>query len=379
MPIRHVFCINTGRSGSDYLTGLFARARKAVSVHEGSPILNGRPMRQFNDGDERALRALLPAKLRAIRKHAKPGHVYCETNHSFIKGWGYLLPEAIPQDELGVVVLRRDPAKVAYSLLRLHDIPGQTEWGRTWYLSPGAKRNLNPPPASPTPYELCRWYVREVELRAEDYRRRFPGVTYFDCDLEELNDPATVRRMFAAFGLEPGPDLDRVIGKPLNTRSEWPKLSLEELTTPPVCPSADSLAAAERDRLIAEMVAYLNRTRGAELPADERMAGTRLLSATRLVAEAERELEREFGRALMFTDTEMILIHELLRSRHPRDVAFLIHRRNPPPGVSYSFEYNEMPSPSRLVRTLGALPALRFAWRAARGKLSSDPSHRGEA
>ena len=34
MPIRYLFCINPGRSGSDYLAGLLARARNAVGVHE---------------------------------------------------------------------------------------------------------------------------------------------------------------------------------------------------------------------------------------------------------------------------------------------------------------------------------------------------------
>lgn len=380
MTIRYLFCVTPGRSGSDYLAGLLAHARNAVSVHEGVPVMNGRPMRRFNDGDDRDLLALMPAKLRAIRRRARPGHVYCETNHSFVKGWGYLLPDAfVPQDQIGVVVLRRDPEKVAYSLLRLHDVPGRTEWGRTWYLTPGAARDRTPAPDRPTPHDLCRWYVREIELRADDYRRRFPGVTYFDCDLDELNRPAGVRRLFAAFGLEPGPGLDRAVGRPVNPRDEWPRRPLAELTAPPAYPSADLLPAAERDRLIAGMVAHLLSHRGREvagLRPDDRLAGTRLLSAVRLVAAAEPELERAFGRALAFTDAEWVLIHELLRSRHPRDPAFLVHRRSPPPGVGYTFEYNELPSPRRVVSTLGVWGAVRLGWLAARGRLAPDSSHR---
>jgi hypothetical protein len=91
LTIRYLFYINPGRSGSDYLAGLLARARNAVGVHEGVPVMSGRPMRRFNDGDDRELLALMPAKLRAIHRRARPGQVYCETNHSFIKGWGYLL------------------------------------------------------------------------------------------------------------------------------------------------------------------------------------------------------------------------------------------------------------------------------------------------
>ena len=58
MTIRYLFCITPGRSGSDYLAGLPAHARNAVGVHEGVPVMNGRPMRRFNDGDDRDLRAL---------------------------------------------------------------------------------------------------------------------------------------------------------------------------------------------------------------------------------------------------------------------------------------------------------------------------------
>ena len=58
MTIRYLFRITTGRSGSDSLAGLPAHARNAVGVLEGVPVMNGRPMRRFNDGDDRGLRAL---------------------------------------------------------------------------------------------------------------------------------------------------------------------------------------------------------------------------------------------------------------------------------------------------------------------------------
>ena len=373
MPIRYVFCINPGRSGSEYLARVLACAAGAVGAHEAFPVMNGRAMQRFNVGEEAELRALMPAKVKAIGKRHRRGRVYFETNHSFIKGWGYLFPDAhAPQSEIGVVVLRRDPEKVAASLLRVRDVPGLTAWARAWYLTPNAQRDLHPLSAGATPLDRCRWYVREVELRSEDYKRRFPRITYFDATLEELNDPETARRMFATFGLEPGPRLDEVVGKPTNAKEEWPRWPLEELTAPPAHPSAGDLPPAERDKLLAEMRAHLHRTRGAELaavPPDPRYAGTRFLGVTRVFADAERELENLFGRAILFTDFEQTLRHELLRSVAPRDPAFLIHRRTAPPGIGYEFEYNRMPSLGALVRTLGVLGTAGVIWNAAHGKL----------
>ena len=114
--LQYIFSINAGRSGSDYLTELLSLADNTISIYEGFPLMNGAPMRQFNNGDPSALDALMPIKLKEIqksRKHQKT--IYSETNHSFIKGWGYLIPdEYIPQEDIGIVILRREPEKITY-------------------------------------------------------------------------------------------------------------------------------------------------------------------------------------------------------------------------------------------------------------------------
>ena len=166
----------------------------------------------------------------------------------------------------------------------------KTEGAATLVLSPGT-------------YALDR----QFSLKAN---RKYTKADRLTIRAEELNHSAGMRRLFAAFGLEPGPGLDRAVGRPLNARDEWPRRPRAELTAPPAFPSADPLSAAERDRLLVGMVAYLRRTRAREVAGmrpDDRLAGTRLLAATRLVAEAEPE--RAFGRALAFTDAERVLVH----------------------------------------------------------------------
>ena len=380
MPIRYVFCINSGRSGSDYLTGLLRQATNAASMHEALPIMNGEPMQRFNDGDDSGLRELMPLKLREMQRRAR-GRIYCETNHSFIKGWGELIPEFLPPEDIGVIVLRRDVDRTAASLMRVHDVPGLTEWARTWYLTPGSQRDLIKLHPDPTPYERCQWYVREVEARAREYRERFPGLTWFECDLEELNTPETVRELFQTFGLREGPGLAGLIGRRMNAKQEWPKRSLEELSAPAIHPRADDLEPDERDRLVTEMLAYLQKHRPddvADLRPDASMGATLLLDAIRLVAEAERELEDVFQVSLMFTNTESVLMHELVRMRNPRDPVFLVHTRKPPPGIFYEYDYNQLLGLGHVIRRLGVRGLFRLAWLRLRGQWRDDMSHRGE-
>jgi hypothetical protein len=382
MGIKYIFSINAGRSGSAYLTALLARAANAVSIHEGFPIMNGTAMQKFNEGDTLELAALMPLKVREIRKKThKSQKIYCETNHSYIKGWGYLVPDAfIPQEDIGVIVLRRDLDQVAYSLLRLHNVPGASEWGRTWFLAPNAARNLTRPAAHAGPYDLCRWYGEEIHRRAEDYKRRFPGITYLECDLEQLNDYDYVLHMFRTFGLEPTPELKEVCGSALNTRNEWPRLPLEELTMAAPYPSADDLPPLTRDGLVEEMVSYLYVQKAeaiAMMAPGYTLSGSCAMAATRVVAYAEQELEGVFKYALKHTDTERVLICELLRSVDPRDVSFVFATRSSAPGVSYTFNFNFVPDIRTITAKLGPRIVPKVLWTMAKRRWARDDSHRG--
>jgi hypothetical protein len=342
--------------------------------------MNGIPMQRFNEGDETALRALLPVKLAEIRKKAGGGRkVYCETNHSFIKGWGYLVPEFVRREQIGVIILRRSAEQVIHSHLRVRSVPGTTRWSRTWVLTPGAARDHCPPPDRDDHYAPCRWYVEEVERRAQAYKAQFPDITYLECDLDQLNDLRFVREMFDRFGLLPSPRLDGTVGKPLNARTEWPAVSLEELLAPPSHPSADSLPAPQRDRLVAEMVAYLKARKQAELremAPDPAMGGSFYVDATSIVARAERELEEAFDTSLRFTETEMVLTHELLHSVAPRDLLLAYIRRTPPPGLSYTYDFNFVPTAGFVARHFGVRGLVRMGWLMLKGRWGEDYSHR---
>lgn len=378
MNIKYIFCINSGRCGSDYLTELLSKAENTVSIHEGVPIMNSSPMQQFNNGDDRELQKLMSLKMREINKKSKNGRkIYCETNHSFIKGWGYLLPDKyISQEEIGVIILRRNVDRTAYSLLRIRDVPGNSEWTRTWLLAPNAKRNLSQPPHHATPYDLCKWYVEETYLRAEEYKKMFPQIRYLECDLEQLNKYDFVVEMFSSFGLVPMPELKDVVGRFVNSRNEWQKLPLEELLAESKYPSADSLEKKERNTLMAEMVNYLQEKKAdqiAQAQPDYAMGGSYVMAANKIVADAERELEEVFKYSLIFTETEGILIWELLRIINYRDILFICCQRFSHPTIRYTYDFNQTFSIGTMVQKLGLLQVIRMM---LKGIWKKDYTHR---
>ncbi|MGB3640919.1 MAG: hypothetical protein WBA39_25585 [Rivularia sp. (in: cyanobacteria)] len=344
--------------------------------------MNGSPMEKFNCGEEGELKKLMPLKLKEIHKKNKNGlKIYCETNHSFIKGWGYLIPDTyIPQEEIGIIILRRDVDKTAYSLLRLREVPGTSEWNRTWYLTPNAQRNISKPGENANPYEVCKWYVEETYLRAEEYKKIFPAIKYVECDLEQLNKYDFVLEMFASFGLVPiTSELQNIVGRVVNVRKERRKLPLDELLAVPKYPSADSLKNKERDELITQMLKYLQKNKADEIAQaqpDDAMGGSFAMEATRIVDHAEQELEEVFKYSLMFTETEGILIWDLLHTINPKDILLICCQRSSAPGISYSYDFNKKLNIVAMIQKLGLIQVISMI---IKGIWKKDYTHRQAA
>eukprot|EP01065_Artemidia_motanka_P001199 TRINITY_DN10557_c0_g2_i1.p1 TRINITY_DN10557_c0_g2~~TRINITY_DN10557_c0_g2_i1.p1 ORF type:complete len:342 (+),score=79.61 TRINITY_DN10557_c0_g2_i1:127-1152(+) len=325
--IRYIFSANAGRSGSEYLSQLLACAEGVSSVHEGVPICCGAPMLAFNDGDELPMRRLMPRKMRSIQASRPTHSVYAESSHTFAKGFGLLLPDNyMSQEEMGVVVLSRGVEETATSFLRLHEVPGLRH-ANNWWLKPGAKRNiLPPPPGDAHPFEFCKWYVREMQARAVQYQRLFPRITYCTTTVKELNTMEGVMRLFSVFGLRPTSDLRQVVGQRTNVRDEFPRLSLEELTEPCDLPSADLLAPADKDALLKEIVAYVHRREGLALRsirpggANDGVLPSLAREVFQLYSKNLKEMQQELGVRIMFTDMVHTAGREVLYSVHSSDL-----------------------------------------------------------
>lgn len=248
--VEYIFSINTGRSGSDYLSNLFSFATGCRAFHEAAPVCNGTAMRAFQEGNVESMRRLTARKVKAIKALKADAPVYVETNHLFIKSFGWFIPEHIMQKKIGIIVLRRNPEDVVKSFSRIR-CTAMTEAGKRWILTPERRRPLVRPPTRLVPAHLfykcmrsvqrlqratgsqtcrrwlrayetrsLRWYIRETDALARAYRERFPGICYYEVDVEDLNDLNKVEQMFDFFGCTSMPGLAKAVGRPTNLKRD---------------------------------------------------------------------------------------------------------------------------------------------------------------
>eukprot|EP01094_Clydonella_sp_ATCC50884_P019549 TRINITY_DN3850_c0_g1_i2.p1 TRINITY_DN3850_c0_g1~~TRINITY_DN3850_c0_g1_i2.p1 ORF type:complete len:355 (+),score=137.62 TRINITY_DN3850_c0_g1_i2:512-1576(+) len=205
------------------------------------------------------MQEMIPKKLEVMQEALEKAgkRVLFDSNHCFIKGFGWELVKHVPHDQIAVLFLRRDPDANAKGLLRIHDVPGLNALARDWYLQPGQVENRTEPREGANKLELCRWYVDETFVRGEEFRRKYPDILTVDVTLNELNDLATVERVFRDFGLEPLRTLSEAVGKRQNARGVYPPLDLELALRPVRFRDPAELSGEEAMRVRQEIGEYL--------------------------------------------------------------------------------------------------------------------------
>lgn len=258
MKIQYLFSINPGRSGSQYLQRLLSYVEGCRSEHEAYPICNGRAMRRFLEGENDVMRSLAREKVHRIRGFIEEGYtLYAETNHCFIKGFGWFIPEFVQQSKIGVIILRRDPTKVIESTLKI-DCSPLTSFGRDWIVTPDKKDPIVAPPRCahldpicsyklmrlarlphrgrilreklglglPTvpkyirayEYSAVSWYLDELNAMTIKYMRSYPKIKYLETSIDELNTKDGIDRLVATFGLSKDDNIYQIMGVPVNLR-----------------------------------------------------------------------------------------------------------------------------------------------------------------
>ncbi len=249
--VRYIFCISTGRCGTDYLSKLLTTLDGCSSFHEQRPRLHKHVMQEYLQGNKKPIQKLMAQKIVKIRSHKKV--LYADTTHVFIKSFGWEIPKYIPQEQIGVVILKRDIDKVAESTHRTQSGPFN-ELGRDWIIYPNGN-HITRPPLSVLKYNLFRnilkalwrlnnnsgnkkypayfrrqsiklikWYYQETYALAEKYQKEFPKINYIDVSLDELNTFEGLERIVVAFGLQELYSRKRlvsIIGKPVNLKGTF--------------------------------------------------------------------------------------------------------------------------------------------------------------
>jgi hypothetical protein len=170
------------------------------ALHEPAP--------EFSDvlrdvqGDALLAKAfLLEQKLPAIVRTTP--QIYIETSHLACKGFFEpLLDLGIVPD---VIIHRRAKRDVALSMFKMGTIPGRSDKGLKFYLSPEDPAVLALEGWQKlTDYQLCFWYCLEIERRAQHYKDLISrnGGSYVETTLPGLKSYKGLLACFAGLGLQ---------------------------------------------------------------------------------------------------------------------------------------------------------------------------------
>ena len=197
---RLIFTVTTGRSGTAYLAAVLGYAKGVYSVHEPSPEFVD-VLRSVQENPGLASKFLLEEKLPAILR--TPGNIYIETSHLACKGF------LEPLLELGIVpdliIHRRPPRDVALSMFKMGTIPGRSDKGLLFYLSPANPGVLEISNWDRLhDYQLCYWYCLEIERRARIYKELFnkKGARISETTLLDLKTFPGLTRCFSDLDLK---------------------------------------------------------------------------------------------------------------------------------------------------------------------------------
>jgi len=200
---RLIFTITPGRSGTGYLSRILNVHKEIASFHEPEPKFSDF-MREVQSNPKIALDFWIKKKLPFIRNIKSK--IYVETSHLFCKGFLHpLIDIGIIPD---IIILKRSHREVALSLLQLKTIPGRTDKGLKFLLSPEDKdvieiRNWH----LLTDYQLCYWYCLEIERRQKSVEKYYltTNSKIISITIDELSTIKGFKRLFEQFEL---PKLD---------------------------------------------------------------------------------------------------------------------------------------------------------------------------
>lgn len=224
---RLIFCINSGRSGSNYLSELLGTAEEVISYHEPSPSMTGDYLRMINKFDYAtsfSKRRLKSSTIKDILLKIPDGKIYCETNHMFIKTFFDVVTQDFPKIE--VIILRRYLPKVLKSFIELGYFSDKNQAWRFWMSSPNAVTAAIPcidVDANLDQWDLSIAYLIDIEARAKRFQQEYPGINTYEVPLEELNNFTKVESLFEQLKITSTDATREIYTQQINQRKEAKK------------------------------------------------------------------------------------------------------------------------------------------------------------
>jgi hypothetical protein len=221
--IRYLFCINSGRAGSEYLATLLGTAPMAYSFHEPEPQMIGEYLhsvarngwqKTFND------RRIKSQAIVKIASQFPDQSVYIETNHMFIKTFYDVVLRDLRNVQ--VIHLQRDLLETLKSFVQLFYFSDKNSAWPDWMISPNAQTVVIKAIDDDNKLDyidLGIAYLIDIEARATAFRQKYPHIPFHETDIIDLNDMDKTKVLFKNLGLSFTSETEELIGRKINQRA----------------------------------------------------------------------------------------------------------------------------------------------------------------
>ncbi|MCB0402128.1 MAG: hypothetical protein KDD41_08595 [Flavobacteriales bacterium] len=223
---QYIFCINTGRAGSEYLANILSTANSVWADHEPEPQMIGKYLNLVTEKEYAETYAQREFKVAEIRKIIRSSFKtnYIETNHMFIKTFYDVVIKKLKP--VKVVFLKRNLVDTLHSFYQLGYFSDRNEAWKEWMISPYAKTAALPcllREEEKDDVGLSLAYLLDIYYRGYRFMEEYPEIPVIEVALEDLNDRDKVLELFHFLNLKPTAGTYDLIGQRKNNRSERKK------------------------------------------------------------------------------------------------------------------------------------------------------------
>jgi glycosyltransferase involved in cell wall biosynthesis len=237
---KYIFCINSGRAGSQYLSEILNSSPKVSAYHEPIPQMIGTYLdmvthreykKSFKERQIKVKRILCTLDEFKYEKKFKGKEIYAETSHMFIKTFFDVVIKHFKK-EIAVIYLKRNFLDTLTSFQKLRYFTNDTPQSFDWMISPNAKTaavKAIAPDTELDSIDLSIAYLIDIQARYERFKKKYPRIPVYEISLEELNSFPHVKNLFNNLNIEFSQKTKNLIGTKINERNQAKQKAKQEI------------------------------------------------------------------------------------------------------------------------------------------------------
>ena len=233
---RLLFCINSGRCGSQYLARLLNSTKEVVAFHEAEPKMIESYVRLIENKSYEETREARRIKSYAIKQTLlgiPKSTAYCDTSNMFIKTFYDVIMEDFKESQVEVIILRRNLVQVLKSFMECGYYSDKNKnWDNFFHRSYAVTSAIDSIKdySNMDKYDQCIAYLIDIEARAIRFQSEYQKVKIHNLRLEELQNLEYVKKKFNSLNLSLTKDSYHICGKKINTKVNQKKQISERVS-----------------------------------------------------------------------------------------------------------------------------------------------------